>query len=175
VCLLRGTNRFFVCNLGLFSPRRLGGPQCQSGYFNFCCFRYKFCFWDRSAYISGGEYPTNTKFVSQPARLCMLTAYLPYANAVAPNIRVRCMSICIQYTATGLPLLHIAALNRNEWIWRFISTQNVRWSVCSLSEIFLHRCELMVGTDALQSWEVIEFVKTLTVADSCSFWCGLQI
>jgi hypothetical protein len=45
---------------------------------------------------------------------------------------------------------------------------NVRYNVCSLSEIFLHRCELMVGTDALQSWQVIEFVKTLTEADSCS-------
>jgi hypothetical protein len=26
----------------------------------------------------------------------------------------------------------------------------------------------MFGTDALQSWQVIEFVSTLTVADSCS-------
>jgi hypothetical protein len=41
-----------------------------------------------SAYIFGGECLTNTTFISQPALLCMLTAYLPNANAVAPNIRV---------------------------------------------------------------------------------------
>jgi len=38
-----------------------------------------------------------------------------------------------------------------------------------LSENFMQRCELMIGTDALQSLQVIEFVRTLTVADSCSF------
>jgi len=36
--------RFFVSNLGLFSPRRLVGPLCQSEYFNLCYLRYKFCF-----------------------------------------------------------------------------------------------------------------------------------
>jgi hypothetical protein len=45
----------------------------------------------------------------------------------------------------------------------FFPNQNVRQSVvrCPKFTVFLHRCELMVGTDARQSWQV----RTLTASD----------
>lgn len=64
------------------------GPSARLDILIYVNFDINFALQIVSAYISAGEYLTNTKFISQPTRLCTLTAYLPNANAVAPNIRV---------------------------------------------------------------------------------------
>jgi hypothetical protein len=54
----------------------------------FCYFRYKFCFGDRFSLHYWWRVSYEYKVYKLGSRLSMLRAYLPNANAVAPNIRV---------------------------------------------------------------------------------------